>query len=1064
MSTSTAIHEATEALRELHRDLALALKELRRSTTEAPDEAETHRLQVETLRAQLARAQATLRSLWVARREGEQTGDPGHNSDPPPEEPFAWDALGTVSTALAEILSQYDRDHPLLLLPVRIETRLVPADTTEGFDLLVRIYPDDVHVHAHDEDLTDEEVTWARYFWTEVWTTRNADPSVTDAAWALLVQRLGLRRASWAASRLRPTELGPKAVSEPFPPTIDTKVEPTWPAVTTKPTSWNRAPRAGLLPSGWVAWGFRQGAVHVSGHSGLVRDDLAVGPDPVTLGEQPGALPISDDVRWMVDFEEALRAGMALRIYLGLQPNDLDALVVFGLRDGLPKDVLSEIEAHFRRLRFGRGLEFLRNGVPTNNTEAVRSDWMPDPPGDASRETMLRELGPQPIPVPDELENAYVWARGLSVALNTFVRVAGARDRGQFAAKAMNKVLWPITWGHYLPAMVAPLVPPGLGAWLPDHWVDYVRGGGPFPPVRVGRQPYGMLPVVVGEVLDPANFHQNLEVFVRTARSHWDTSTVPHLHPGSPDSDRDLVHTLGTLAYPQRFAVRGFVERARVAAAGGNNFALVGPGSVLHDLIMATGVPAGWQNAQILNGLFTAGSREWVKPLVTAAPLSPVDPLPGNFIAWMAHKTTGSLQNENHGFEKDTLLYVLMREAGIRAASHSAPASEWRAPAGYLASLPTTQLEQLLRETLGASAHRLDVWETSLASLQLELSRQAIDADPLKEPAVGAGVFGWVEDLRFNHLVEEPEGTAPVDPDNRGYIHAPTLNHGVTAAVMRNGWFSHGGGADQAMAVDLSSARARGAKELLDGVRRGIGLSESLGYRFERLLHEGIPSAELDQYIDDFRAFAPLVTGQRAETQTSDDIAKSGAAAVVDGLKLVALWRESDPTLAAMLGGLGLTPSQRADIEAPRPAGRCRGRRSDGGGPAPRAAGQHPAGRSHHRRGVDGPAPAPGARGHRPHADGTLGDLSAAPAARSPRPAVELARSGLVAPGHARAGARRLGGGAAARSRHGSVRRRLPRRRGCSRHAGLRSGRPGRRALARGARCRDGRHPRAARG
>ena len=49
--------------------------------------------------------------------------------------------------------------HPLALLPVRLETRFAarPDGTSE---LRVRIYPDQIHIDAHDPRLSAEEIDW----------------------------------------------------------------------------------------------------------------------------------------------------------------------------------------------------------------------------------------------------------------------------------------------------------------------------------------------------------------------------------------------------------------------------------------------------------------------------------------------------------------------------------------------------------------------------------------------------------------------------------------------------------------------------------------------------------------------------------------------------------------------------------------------------------------------------------------------------------------------------------------------------------------------------------------
>jgi hypothetical protein len=55
-------------------------------------------------------------------------------------------------------------DLPLALLPVRLETRVA----ANGTQLLVRVYPDVVHVDLFEPGLTDAEVTWGKHFWTEI--------------------------------------------------------------------------------------------------------------------------------------------------------------------------------------------------------------------------------------------------------------------------------------------------------------------------------------------------------------------------------------------------------------------------------------------------------------------------------------------------------------------------------------------------------------------------------------------------------------------------------------------------------------------------------------------------------------------------------------------------------------------------------------------------------------------------------------------------------------------------------------------------------------------------------
>ena len=93
---------------------------------------------------------------------------------------------------------------------------------------------------------------------------------------------------------------------------------------------------------------------------------------------------------------------------------------------------------------------------------------------------------------------------------------------------------------------------------------------------------------------------------------------------------------------------------------------------------------------------------------------------------------------------------------------------------------------------------------------------------------LGIGAYGWLEDLRARSPGQRDDGD--------GWVLAPSQHHAVTAAVLRSGWLAH---EDQpAFAVDLSSARVRRARSMLEGVAAGQTISRLLGYQFERALHE----------------------------------------------------------------------------------------------------------------------------------------------------------------------------------------------------------------------------------
>jgi hypothetical protein len=203
----------------------------------------------------------------------------------------------------------------------------------------------------------------------------------------------------------------------------------------------------------------------------------------------------------------------------------------------------------------------------------------------------------------------------------------------------------------------------------------------------------------------------------------------------------------------------------------------------------------------------------------------------------------------------------------------------------HLQTLPSARLDQLMRRTLDTCSHRLDAWITSLATKRLNDLRRA---DPARTSAgIHLGGFGWVENLRLDpapKVVPEPDHAGIKGPlvrreDNAGFIHAPSLTHAATAAVLRSAHLSHGRG--EAFAIDLTSTRARLAAWMMEGMRQGQSLGALLGYRLERALHDD----NMDACIARLRDAAPLArTHDVAPDDPSEIIAPHD---VVDGQLLL---------------------------------------------------------------------------------------------------------------------------------------------------------------------------------
>ena len=399
---------------------------------------------------------------------------------------------------------------PITLLPVRLETRFA------GNALKVRIYPDAIHVDSHEIDLSADEVLRGKDYWTAMWRAGGNAQRERDAWERLLGDVGGAERARWVARVMEPSPEG--RPTAPLP--VDAPVTPAFPAVAPA-DAWTRPPLARALPTRWWAMATRAGSPPAYGMSAAVRTDLPVGPGPgqadvPTDDELP---PVAAELEWLVDFDAALDAGMALVIEplpTAMLAGGIDRLVVVGVDEGATAQegaaaVAQLFEAHAADDGFG----LLAPGTPTNTTDDVRSAYDSGSPA---------ELLAARVTVTDAAPSVALAAGRLGAALGVPLTGGGAgpdrvRDRpvrvtapsalgravgggSADAARAadMRRALWPATLGytmrHLLDVPTGGVSAADQEAGVRRHFADWVCAEGPLPSLRIGRQPYAVLPAV----------------------------------------------------------------------------------------------------------------------------------------------------------------------------------------------------------------------------------------------------------------------------------------------------------------------------------------------------------------------------------------------------------------------------------------------------------------------------------------------------------------------------------------------------------------------------------------
>jgi hypothetical protein len=492
-------------------------------------------------------------------------------------EAFASEREGDLGSTVEQLTDAYpedltdahpalDHETPVLLTPTRLETRFVelddPADDESPWQLLVRVYPDDLHVDTHEPALTDAEVEGGATFWRHVWWASHpddretltdvvpdrtfegvevagfpADPAdrheaVRERAWNVLAERFGPERAAWVKRAMAPADAddilaGPDergTVSDGDYADFEDELDRRRQSVDRRPGAWTRPPRARLLPDQWIAFAETDGD-EVTATSEPITPPLSIGPDPDPLQSavetDDGPSDIRDgEMDWVFQYDAATQAGMALELELTEDQWDegIDRLVVLGVSTGRgPDTAAEEVSDLFEAHRYTAGLSIIERGMPTNDTREDGAGTLPS--GEDS--IYERECTRSPVSPADSTADAAHVADLLGIGPDVgngdgrFVldRVRGADRSVAATAEAVNAALWSATLGYYIPHLVGPRhrtdddADAGspeprnerldLLTWLEGfrrHFVAYVRPGGPVPPLRVGSQPYGIVP------------------------------------------------------------------------------------------------------------------------------------------------------------------------------------------------------------------------------------------------------------------------------------------------------------------------------------------------------------------------------------------------------------------------------------------------------------------------------------------------------------------------------------------------------------------------------------------
>jgi len=572
---------------------------------------------------------------------------------------------------------------------------------------------------TESEELIDIEPEAARKYWASVWLAGGNNKLLDEAA-AKLEEAVTADKVNVIKEHYIPANLSdevPDGILEELV-MLENLILPSEDDYVATQASWIQEPKAIALPDRFVAVLYKGDSKKVVVFDKHVQENLAVGPDPSLPADEQikkdehGDILINEDLKWMVDFDKAVEAGMGVKIDLNPQEaaDGFDKLFVTGLRfSSHPTDNKSLLEKmltdHFHS---SNGFGLLKQGTPTNNTddEPAGYTWIDDP--DESFDRVFKSSEEF-----DEKEELAEKSDGQKLAetlgiypdiLNILKKVSNANGRDQLEANAMNRALFPATLGYFMEEMMHPVFSDLDIDATRVFFSNFVSGRGPLPAIKIGKQPYGILPVSVYSRLRFYERNQNavlsslgtakdqymvrLHQFIMKMDEEWDKMLpqVPFIgKEGDPHQillDVIGLHS-GSVEFHQRYA-QTFqqpynqlqLQQIDISSELQAVFSVSRARMLLNDF----GINPDNIDLPILEKYFLSEPNKLSGPFIDDVPESETDPVrpytsdeTRNYIEWLAASDVETIRSQDFGGSPapNALLYLLLRHALMQSQSNA---------------------------------------------------------------------------------------------------------------------------------------------------------------------------------------------------------------------------------------------------------------------------------------------------------------------------------------------------------------------------------------------------------
>lgn len=632
-----------------------------------------------------------------------------------------------------------------------------------------------------------------------------------------------------------------------------------------------------------------------------VKKDLRLGFDlteddninPYKLDLETGEMEVRGGIRWMTDYETAVKSGMAITVPL---PHDdeqfskawFSSIYVLGIKNNADAGTLKEF---FNGHIYGQsGLDFLEIGTPTNSFDNIVSGYNSD---ESLLEERRFEIDVENKFTPNNINSSALFKslkNTLGIDEDTFKESIGrvnsfenaeiqkASKTNKLMCEVFNKNLTFNKGGSVLNYKTKLFLEK-----IPKFVTTDCFARGIVPPLRIGNQPYGIMPttafsrfqfespsdtIIKDKDQDYLQFARQLHQLLKRVTDIWTTikkkNVICSENLGTTDPQKRYLEMMGLTPTSVAFFERTLIEAVPLLHPAINYVPLeksnISLAKIVKDMFEIQ-LPTGEKNTEILDqyGLFkvhpVAGMVKELKDEVKKVPeLKPfIDSILDN--------------------EKRKRLESLV---------------------------PKNEIPQLIAEFMDLFTYRLDAWWLGLVNYQLRRIRDGKFGGSNLTNSIGA--FGWLfnlergkkgvkkSTLEQKNICEEmklSDKSTPIyaDEKHNEFILAPSINHAITAAILRSSYNnSKKGDGDSRLCINLSSLRVRQALRVIDGVRNGLSIGAVLGADLERSMHEAYKhqeKSELDRYIYPLRQLFPLKVDIKSEQKGAE--ANSYMMSVING-------------------------------------------------------------------------------------------------------------------------------------------------------------------------------------